>query len=309
MQWPLSVTAVENSAFRHVDLALEVLSVAVFTVEYVLRVWSCVEDPRYAAPCRGRLRWAAKPLSLFDLVSLVPFAINTILRLASGNDPTSQLLTLKILSLLRIAAVLRLERQSKSFKRLVKVFRSAGAEMSVSLFLTSTSLLLVSSLLYVFEYSGPCGDQFQSIFAALETSVSILSTVGFSEIGPCTIPGKILVAVAAFLGVVLFALPAAILGSTLIAIVLEERQASANERHARRASADSFSRSHTASSSAWRVRRNRGAFHREPLELQSTVSASAPAALGSPDDDTQHSGTIRTRCPNCDHSIELQLSS
>ena len=66
-----------------VSLWVEFASAVVFTVEYLLRLWSCVEDRRYCYhPLWGRLRWAVKMLSILDLVAIVPFYID----LCSASD-------------------------------------------------------------------------------------------------------------------------------------------------------------------------------------------------------------------------------
>ena len=60
---------VAPQAFR----IFEITSIAVFTVEYLLRVWSCTADPRYSNPVSGRLRFAVSPLVLIDLLAILPF--------------------------------------------------------------------------------------------------------------------------------------------------------------------------------------------------------------------------------------------
>ena len=58
-----------------VFLAIEVVSVAIFTAEYLLRVWSCTADPSYNQAFSGRIRYIASPLMLVDLLAILPFFI------------------------------------------------------------------------------------------------------------------------------------------------------------------------------------------------------------------------------------------
>ena len=51
----------------------ELISVLIFTGEYLLRVWACASDPKYGSPVRGRLRFGVTPLALIDLVAVLPF--------------------------------------------------------------------------------------------------------------------------------------------------------------------------------------------------------------------------------------------
>ena len=63
------VHQVSPQAFR----IFEIISVAIFTVEYLLRVWACTADPRYAHPVFGRLRFIVSPIALIDLLAILPF--------------------------------------------------------------------------------------------------------------------------------------------------------------------------------------------------------------------------------------------
>jgi hypothetical protein len=69
----------------HTDGFLSIISCLVFTIEYLLRLWSCVESrkPKYHHWCTGRLRWAGKPLALLDLVCLIPFFLDMVLLIGS----------------------------------------------------------------------------------------------------------------------------------------------------------------------------------------------------------------------------------
>ena len=69
----------------------EIVSVAIFTVEYVLRIWSCVERPGFAQSVRGRLRFARTPFAVIDLLAILPFLITcglAILTTLTGEPPS-----------------------------------------------------------------------------------------------------------------------------------------------------------------------------------------------------------------------------
>ena len=118
---------------------LEITSTIIFTVEYVLRVWSCTAHPRFAGHLKGRsglwcnwaagrLRFMKQPLMLLDLTALVPFYLDIFLesgfRLFGNHHQFRGGLVLRVLRLLRIFSLLRLERQLAALQILTQVFRS-----------------------------------------------------------------------------------------------------------------------------------------------------------------------------------------
>jgi voltage-gated potassium channel len=86
-----------QSAYATWFRAFEVFSVAAFTLEYLLRVWSCVEDPRYQAALKGRAHFAITPLAIVDLLAILPFYLAVIS------------VDLRMLRVLRIFRLVRVE--------------------------------------------------------------------------------------------------------------------------------------------------------------------------------------------------------
>ena len=91
--------------FSTAFLAFEIFSVAVFSVEYAARIWSCTADPRYRQPIVGRLRYVSSFFGVVDFLAILPFYITLALP-ASALD----LRILRVLRLLRFARVLKLGR-------------------------------------------------------------------------------------------------------------------------------------------------------------------------------------------------------
>ena len=81
---------------------IEVVSVAIFTVEYLLRLWSVVEDPRYSRPVLGRLRYAFSFFALVDLAAVLPFFLPMFFRI--------DLRTIRVLRLFRLFRLMKLGR-------------------------------------------------------------------------------------------------------------------------------------------------------------------------------------------------------
>jgi voltage-gated potassium channel len=185
----------------------EIFSVAVFTLEYALRIWSCTEDPRFARPISERLRFALQPMVLIDLLAILPFYL-----------PLEMLLDTRMVRSVRLVRLFRLfkaSRYSRSLDTMRHVLRAKRDELMVTVLLVFIVLLLVSSLMYAVENQAQ-PEKFSSIPEAMWWGMMTLTTVGYGDICPITPLGKFCGMVIALLGVGVFALPAAILGSGFV---------------------------------------------------------------------------------------------
>ena len=187
---------------------LELVSVIVFTVEYIGRVWACIDDPQYQGPITGRLRFAAKPLLIIDLLAIAPFYLA---RLGFGLD----LRFLRALRLVRILRLLKLARYSESMQAFGHVLRNKREDLVLAFSANGLLLILASSMMYYVENPAQ-PEAFSSIPATLWWGVATLATVGYGDVYPITPLGKLLGALVAIIGIGLFGLPASILASGFI---------------------------------------------------------------------------------------------
>jgi voltage-gated potassium channel len=180
--------------------AFEWFSVAVFTVEYLLRVWSATADPRYAHPVTGRLRFMLTPGALVDLAAIVPAYLPTALDLRFA----------RIVRLGRMMRILKIGRYSRPLRMFGRVFHARRDDLLLVAALLLVLLVLASSSMYFLE-NGAQPDAFSSIPASMWWAVSTLTTVGYGDIYPVTPLGKVVGSFLAMLGIGFFALPAGIL--------------------------------------------------------------------------------------------------
>ena len=183
----------------------EVISVAIFTVEYLLRVWSCTENPKYAHPVRGRLRYMASPLALIDMLAVLPvygvFFFNL-----HGLD-------LRYLRVVRLLArMVRLGRYFSSLRTLGRVLYTRRGELVAVVSVLFLLLVMTSSMMFFAEHQAQ-PEEFASIPKAMWWSIITLTTVGYGDVFPVTAAGRLLAGIIAIVGIGLFALPAGILGS------------------------------------------------------------------------------------------------
>ncbi len=181
----------------------ELLSVAIFSVEYLLRSWSCVEsgDPRYRHSLRGRVRHAFSFSAVVDLVAVLPFYLSTVVPI-----------DLRFLRVLRLLRIFKLSHYFSALDILLEAVRTERRAFGAAFFLLTLGTLFAASGIYLFEHeTQPVA--FGSIPAAMWWAVATLTTVGYGDVTPVTVGGKIFGASITILGIGMVALPTGILAS------------------------------------------------------------------------------------------------
>ena len=193
----------------------DIISVAIFSIEYILRVWSCVHEEKYSHPVYGRLKYMATPGAIIDLLAILPFYLHVFV----GLD----LRILRILRLFRFLRLFRLTAYMKATKLIVNVFRSVYNQLLLSLVLALTLIIISSSLVYFPEHLAQ-PEVFTSIPATIWWSVVTLTTVGYGDMIPITIIGKIFTGVILLAGVAMFALPAGIITAGFLEEIRKQKK-------------------------------------------------------------------------------------
>lgn len=178
-------------------------SIIVFAVEYILRVWVCVEHPlrRDGHPVWSRVRYMLTPMALIDLIAILPFFVG----MGSGVD----LRILRVLSMLRF---LRIARYSSAFQLFGRVlYREGRSLMGVLLILTALLLIAASGMYAIEGHVQP--EAFGDIPSAMWWAMATLTTIGYGDVIPATALGKWFAGLIMIFGVGIFALPIGILSN------------------------------------------------------------------------------------------------
>jgi voltage-gated potassium channel len=189
-------------------------SVGVFTVEYVLRVWTAVEmkERRFQHPLYGRLRYLITPLAIVDLVAIVPFYFNIFFEV-----------DLRAMRVLRLLRVFKLTRYSQAMTIMVGVMRQESRSIGAVLFVFAVILVFISSLMYLLEHPAQ-PHVFSDLPAAMWWAVETMTTLGYGDMVPTTPLGRILGGVTAMIGVGMIALPAGVLASGFSEAMRQRRE-------------------------------------------------------------------------------------
>jgi voltage-gated potassium channel len=188
---------------------LESFSVIVFTIEYVLRIWTAPENPKYKNPVTGRIRFGLSTMSLIDFFSILPFYLNFLVEFLPID-----LRFIRAIRLFRLIRVLKIARYLKALNMIQAVLRERREQLVLSVVFILFLLIIVSTLMFYIEHDAQ-PELFSSIPETMWWGIETLTTVGYGDMVPSTHLGRILGGMIAILGIGLFALPAGILSSGL----------------------------------------------------------------------------------------------
>jgi voltage-gated potassium channel len=192
----------------------DIISVAIFTIEYLLRIWVCTNDPKFKGPISGRVRFALSPLALIDIMAILPFYLPLVIPF--------DLRILRAVRLIRLARLLKIGRYSEALKLFGRVLKAKKEELIAALFILFILLIVSASLLYYVENPAQ-PEKFSSIPASMWWGVVTLTTVGYGDIYPITPLGKFLGAIISLLGIGFFAMPAGLLSAGFIEEIKKKR--------------------------------------------------------------------------------------
>ncbi len=186
-------------------LQFELASVAVFGVEYVARLWGATASPRedFHHPFWGRLRFAMTPAALVDLAAILPVFL-----LVVGID-------VGFLRIVRVLRALKLVRHSPAMTMLARVVHNERKSLGGVLLIFVVLLFLTSTMAYWAERAAQPAT-FGSIPLAMWWAMAALTTVGYGDVTPITLAGRVIGGLVVLLGIVVIALPTGIIASAFV---------------------------------------------------------------------------------------------
>ena len=175
-----------------------------FAIEYLVRVWIAPENPGTTSAARERLEYALSLPGIVDLVAAIPFALAPHVGLN--------------LDRLDIVPIFKLLRHTAAFQFMVEAVYSERRVLWSAAVLMLVLLVFQSSLVYYFEREAQ-PDKYGSIPEAMWWGIVTLTTVGYGDVTPVTLWGKIAGGLTAVMGLCMFAIPVGIIASAFIEAV------------------------------------------------------------------------------------------
>lgn len=182
---------------------IENVSVAVFTVEYFLRLWTSDLKFTELSPFRARLRYIRTFAAVIDLVSLLPSFIPAM---------SSSFMVLRMFRVLRLLRVFKLNRYTHALKDIGEVFKRKAGQLISSMLVVSFLMIIAAVLMYDAEHEAQ-PEVFDNALSGMWWAIATLTTVGYGDIYPVTVVGKIMSAIIAILGIGLVAVPTGIISA------------------------------------------------------------------------------------------------
>ncbi len=194
----------------------ELFSIVVFSVEYLIRIWTADLLYPSLSPTKARLKFIFSFYGIIDVIAILPFFLPLFIKL--------DLRVLRSLRLFRLLRIFKLGRHSSSFQLISNVLKETKYDLGVTTFVVIILLIVSSTLMFYLENESQ-PEAFNNIGQSLWWAVATLTTVGYGDIYPVTLVGKILGSIIALLGIGIVALPTGIISSAFIEKIQERKQA------------------------------------------------------------------------------------
>jgi voltage-gated potassium channel len=212
----VSLESVEALAVRYENffLLFENVSTVIFSVEYLLRLWSNAAraDSKYTSSLGRRLQYVFSFNGLVDLFAVLPSVISFFV----GD------LDLRWLRVIRLLRLFKISNYSSALEDLMSAVYQERQSFMAALYIFTIALFMASALMYLVEQDAQ-PDKFSSIPESMWWALITLTTVGYGDVSPITPLGKIIGAITAIMGVSTVALLTGILANAFANQVSSKR--------------------------------------------------------------------------------------
>lgn len=204
-----------SSANTEILGSLQKIIMVLFTIEYVLRFVTAERKTDYVFSFYG----------IIDLVCILPFCVSAWTGPWIGTGQPEDFAVIRGFRFLRIFRIMKVGRYNKALDRFGKAVSSMKQELLVFLMVVLMLVCVSGMGVYYFEYDPhkPDGD-FQTVLDGLWWAVATLTTVGYGDVYPQTIGGKLFSSVAVLCGLGIVAVPSGIIAAALTKVLRDEDQ-------------------------------------------------------------------------------------
>ena len=181
----------------------ELVSILIFSFEYLYRINQSYRENKWT----GVRSYVFSFFGIIDLISILPFYVKQFV-LLDGRF-------FRILRLFRLTRVFKLGRDSKSLKLFIKALTGVKNELKFTLFLSVLTILFSASAIYFLENKAQ-PEVFSSITASIWWATVSLATVGYGDVVPITLWGKVFASIISLVGIGIVAIPTGIISASFV---------------------------------------------------------------------------------------------
>lgn len=196
--------------YKTTSEVIEYVSITIFTLEYLARLWVADLTYKNLTPNQARTKHVFSFMAMVDLLAILPFYIPFIIPI--------DLRILRSIRMIRLMRLLKINRYTTAMKTIVNVFNNKKTQLLSSFVIVLILMLISSVLMYNLEHPAQ-PDVFQNAFSGLWWAVATFTTVGYGDIFPITMGGRIMAGIIAVLGIGLVAIPTGIISAGFIELI------------------------------------------------------------------------------------------
>jgi len=197
----------QSEPYKNVIDVIELVTIILFTIEYILRIWT--SEYLYPDETKGKavLKFIFSFYGLIDLFSFLPYFLPIFFPMG--------IVAFRVFRVIRIFRLFRINSQYDAFNVIVDVIVQKRNQLLSSMSIILVFMLATSMCMYSVEHNAQ-PDVFENAFSGIWWATSTLLTVGYGDVYPITTIGKMLAIVISFLGVGLVAIPTGIISAAFV---------------------------------------------------------------------------------------------
>lgn len=201
------LTFAQLARFAPLLEAVELVTIVIFTVEYLLRLWTAQYLYPETGHGRAKLKFAVSFYGIVDLMTILPYFLPFVF--------PSGAVAFRMFRVVRILRLFRINAKYDAFHVITTVLKEKRNQLMYSIFLVLVLIMASSLCMYGLEHEAQ-PEHFSNAFSGIWWSVSTLLTVGYGDIYPITVGGQAMAIVIAFLGVGMVAIPTGIISAGFV---------------------------------------------------------------------------------------------
>lgn len=206
--------------YHSVFQIFEVITVVVFTIEYLLRIWTA--DLLFPESKHPRLKYVFSFMAIIDLLAILPFYLPFI------SADLRFLRMMRLFRLFRLLRVFKLGRYFEALQIIVKVIKTSGPQLIMSVVICFFVMLFSAIIMYTVE-NPVQPEQFPNVISSLWWAICTLTTVGYGDVYPITHVGRLFASLISLVGIGIIAIPTGIIAAGFNQAITRDKEEEVNK--------------------------------------------------------------------------------